>query len=46
MVLVAELELELKKEIVFDPFHEIQETGRFVLVDNKRVSGGGIILHA
>ena len=43
---VAELELEFKKDIVFDPFSEIQETGRFVLVDNKRVSGGGIILHA
>jgi len=43
---VAELELEFKKDIVFDPFNEIQETGRFVLVDNKRVSGGGIILQA
>ncbi|MBP9732760.1 MAG: GTP-binding protein [Candidatus Omnitrophica bacterium] len=43
---VAELELEFKKDIVYDPFHEIQETGRFVLVDRNLVSGGGIILHA
>jgi sulfate adenylyltransferase large subunit len=43
---VAELELEFKKDIVFDLFSESQETGRFVLVDNKRVTGGGIILHA
>lgn len=43
---VAELELEFKKDIVFDSFSDIQETGRFVLVDNKRVTGGGIILRA
>lgn len=41
---VAELELEFKKDIVFDLFSDIQETGRFVLVDNKRVMGGGIVI--
>lgn len=41
---VAEIELEFKKDIVFDTFDEIVETGRFVLVDGRRVSGGGIIL--
>ena len=41
---VAEIVLKFKKDISYDTFDEIEETGRFVLVDDKRVSGGGIIL--
>jgi len=41
---VAEIELKFKKDVAYDVFSEIAETGRFVLVDNRRVSGGGIIL--
>lgn len=41
---VAEIILEFAKPIVFDTFDRIEETGRFVLVDQKRVTGGGIIL--
>lgn len=41
---VAEIVIECRKEIAFDIFTDIQETGRFVLVDNNKVSGGGIIL--
>ncbi len=41
---VAEVVITTKKPVVFDTFDEIAETGRFVLVSDKRVSGGGIIL--
>jgi len=41
---VAEIVIECKKDVVFDTFDRIEETGRFVLVDGNRVSGGGIIL--
>jgi len=41
---VAELELRFKKDVAFDRFDDIVETGRFVLVDGHRVCGGGIIL--
>ncbi len=40
---VAEIILEFKKDIAFDYFEDIQETGRFVIVDDHRVVGGGII---
>jgi bifunctional enzyme CysN/CysC len=43
---VAELILETKHPVAFDLYSDIAETGRFVIVDNKEVSGGGIILHA
>ncbi|MFT5206804.1 MAG: sulfate adenylyltransferase large subunit [Candidatus Omnitrophota bacterium] len=43
---VAEIILEFKKDIAFDYFEEIQETGRFVIVDNHLVVGGGIITRA
>ncbi|MHB1462474.1 MAG: sulfate adenylyltransferase subunit 1 [Armatimonadota bacterium] len=40
---VAIVTLHLKKRAAFDPFSEIVETGRFVIVDNNDVSGGGIV---
>ncbi|MHB9133358.1 MAG: sulfate adenylyltransferase subunit 1 [Armatimonadota bacterium] len=40
---VATVILALKKPAAFDPFIEIVETGRFVLVDGYDVAGGGII---
>ncbi|MBI4432316.1 MAG: GTP-binding protein [Candidatus Omnitrophica bacterium] len=43
---VAELILVTKKPIVFDPFDAVTETGRFVLVHDRQVRGGGIILKA
>jgi sulfate adenylyltransferase large subunit len=41
---VAEVIIQTKKPVVFDLFDEINETGRFVLVFDRRVCGGGIIL--
>jgi bifunctional enzyme CysN/CysC len=41
---VAECILETMKPVAFDLVGEIAETGRFVIVDNYEISGGGIIL--
>lgn len=41
---VAECVFETLKPIAFDEIHFISETGRFVIVDNYEISGGGIIL--
>jgi len=41
---VAECILETTKPIAFDVVSEISLTGRFVIVDNYEISGGGIIL--
>ncbi len=41
---VAALTLVLRKPVAYDPFAEIVETGRFVLVDEYDVAGGGIVL--
>ena len=41
---VAEIILSTKKPIAFDTFDAIPETGRFVLVQDHDVRGGGIIL--
>ena len=40
---VAELTLRTQRPITFDLFNTIAETGRFVLVDEYDVCGGGII---
>ena len=40
---VAECILETTRPIAFDTIDEIQATGRFVIVDNFDISGGGII---
>ena len=42
---VAEITLKTKYPVAFDNHNRIPETGRFVIVDNKEVCGGGIILH-
>jgi len=42
---VAELTLKTKYPVAFDNHNRIAESGRFVIVDNREVSGGGIILH-
>lgn len=41
---VAEIILTAKKPVAFDTFDQIAETGRFVIVQEKQVRGGGIIL--
>ena len=41
---VAEVIISTKKPIAFDMFDEIPETGRFVIVHEQDVRGGGIIL--
>ncbi len=41
---VAEVIFSTKKPVAFDTFDEIPETGRFVLVSDHDVRGGGIIL--
>lgn len=41
---VAEMILSTKKPVAFDTFDEIAETGRFVIVHEHDVRGGGIIL--
>lgn len=43
---VATVTFDLKKPIAFDRFSDIVETGRFVLVDDYDVAGGGIITQA
>ncbi len=40
---VAEIIVSTKKPVAFDPFDEVPETGRFVLVHEHDVRGGGII---
>ena len=40
---VAEITLQLRKPLVIDNHHRIPALGRFVLVDEREVSGGGII---
>lgn len=41
---VAECVFETLKPIAFDDINYLPETGRFVIVDNYEISGGGIIL--
>jgi bifunctional enzyme CysN/CysC len=41
---VGEVVLETAKPIAFDPVTVIEGTGRFVIVDNYEIAGGGIIL--
>lgn len=41
---VAECVLETLKPIAFDTINDLSETGRFVIIDNYDISGGGIIL--
>ncbi|MEQ8171882.1 MAG: adenylyl-sulfate kinase [Candidatus Eremiobacterota bacterium] len=43
---VAECILKLKKPVAFDTVEELPVTGRFVIVDNYEICGGGIILEA
>lgn len=42
---VGTVVLKTKQPVVFDPFSENSSTGRFVLVDDYQISGGGIIEH-
>lgn len=41
---VAECILETIRPVAFDSIYDIQSTGRFVIVDNYDIAGGGIIL--
>ncbi|MCP4131564.1 MAG: adenylyl-sulfate kinase [bacterium] len=41
---VAECILQTMKPVAFDAIAEIESTGRFVIVDNYEISGGGIII--
>ncbi len=41
---VAEITIKTKDVICFDEFSEFSGTGRFVIVDDLNVSGGGIVL--
>ena len=41
---VAECVLETLKPIAFDLTTDIAQTGRFVLIDNYQIAGGGVIL--
>jgi bifunctional enzyme CysN/CysC len=40
---VAEITLQSKAPLAFDLYHHFESTGRFVLVDDYDVAGGGII---
>ncbi|MEG2338276.1 MAG: GTP-binding protein [Clostridium sp.] len=40
---VCEVTIKTKSPICFDEFSDIEQTGRFVIVDNYNISGGGII---
>ncbi|HOM03821.1 MAG TPA: GTP-binding protein [Acetivibrio sp.] len=41
---VAECIFETTKPIAYDVISDVEQTGRFVIVDNYEISGGGIIL--
>ncbi len=41
---VAECVLEMLKPIAFDISSEIAQTGRFVIIDNYEIVGGGVVL--
>lgn len=41
---VAECVLETLKPIAFDTSQDLSQTGRFVIIDNYEIAGGGIIL--
>lgn len=41
---VAELHLRVKKPIAFDAHDEVLPTGRFVLVDDFDIAGGGVVV--
>jgi bifunctional enzyme CysN/CysC len=41
---VGECIIETSKPIAFDPVHEIEGTGRFVIVDDFEIAGGGVII--
>jgi bifunctional enzyme CysN/CysC len=43
---VAECILQLAKPIAYDLSHEIEATGRFVIIDNYEIVGGGIIVES
>jgi len=43
---VAECVLETLKPIAFDLSADIAQTGRFVIIDNYRIAGGGVVLAA
>jgi bifunctional enzyme CysN/CysC len=43
---VADLVLETRQPIAFDPIAEGEATGRFVIVDGYDIAGGGIIIAA
>lgn len=43
---VGEIVFETLQPIAFDVVGDIAQTGRFVLVDNYEIAGGGIILGA
>lgn len=43
---VAECVLETLKPIAFDISSEIAQTGRFVIIDNYEIAGGGVVLEA
>ncbi len=43
---VAECVFETPKPIAFDTISEYEQTGRFVIVDNYDIAGGGIILES
>jgi bifunctional enzyme CysN/CysC len=40
---VAEVTIRTKKPIAFDNYDRLAATGRFVIVDNRQVCGGGVI---
>lgn len=40
---VAEVTIKTKSPICFDKFRDLQATGRFVIIDDYDISGGGII---
>lgn len=40
----AEVIIKFHKNIVCDAFHDFENTGRFVLLDDHRIVGGGVVL--
>ena len=43
---MADCVIELSKPLAFDPIARLEATGRFVIVDQYEIAGGGIIREA
>ncbi|MBM3857089.1 MAG: adenylyl-sulfate kinase, partial [Verrucomicrobia bacterium] len=41
---IAEVKIHLTRPLIYDCYHEIAPTGRFAIISQERLAGGGVIL--